>query len=65
MTPRERDIVELSLQGKDNAGIAEALTLTIGNIKNHKRRIYAKLDLTSERDLFTMYIDAMSQSGQA
>ncbi|MFZ1467855.1 MAG: helix-turn-helix transcriptional regulator [Paracoccaceae bacterium] len=65
MTRRERDIVELSLEGKDNAGIAEALDLTIGNVKNHKRRIYAKLDLTSERDLFVMYIDALSQTGQA
>jgi DNA-binding CsgD family transcriptional regulator len=60
LTPRERDIVEAALKGQANAEIAAALHLSVGNVKNHKRRIYAKLDITSERDLLVMYIDAMS-----
>ncbi len=60
LTPRERDIVDLSLKGHDNARISELLDITVGNIKNHKRRVYAKLALAGERDLFVMYIDAMT-----
>lgn len=59
LTPRESDIVALALQGFGSIGIADRLKLSVGNIKNHKRRIYKKLDITSERELFLMYIDAM------
>jgi DNA-binding CsgD family transcriptional regulator len=62
LTPRERDIVEATLKGMGNADIAAALALSVGNVKNHKRRIYAKLDLRGERDLLVMYIDAMTAS---
>ncbi len=61
LTPRERDIVEAGLTGQANADIAAALNLSVGNVKNHKRRIYAKLDITSERDLMAMCIDAISR----
>ncbi|MFX0545118.1 response regulator transcription factor [Roseovarius sp. S1116L3] len=60
LTPREREIVAAALTGEANAGIAAALGLSVGNVKNHKRRIYAKLDIASERDLLAMYIAAMS-----
>ncbi|WP_324751766.1 helix-turn-helix transcriptional regulator [Roseovarius sp. Pro17] len=60
LTPRERDIVELTLNGHASASIAEVLALSVGNVKNHKRRIYGKLDIMSERDLFVRYIQAIS-----
>ncbi len=60
LTPRERDIVELTLKGHASASIAEVLALSVGNVKNHKRRIYGKLDIMGERDLFVRYIQAIS-----
>ena len=60
LTPRERDIVKLTLQGHSTAGIAQTLDLSVGNIKNHKRRIYGKLDITSERELFLLFFTALS-----
>lgn len=63
LTPREREIVEATLKGMGNADIAAALALSTGNVKNHKRRIYAKLDVRGERDLLVMYIDAVAASG--
>lgn len=64
LTPRERDVTGLALRGHSSAGIAKALGLSVGNVKNHKRRIYNKLDITSERELFLMYIEAMSAAVQ-
>lgn len=60
LTRRERDIVGLSLKGHPSASIAVMLSISVGNVKNHKRRIYGKLDITGERDLFVLYIQASS-----
>jgi DNA-binding CsgD family transcriptional regulator len=58
LTPREADVVRLILKGYPTALIAEQLDLSRGTVKNHRRRIYDKLDITTERELFLMYIDA-------
>lgn len=51
LTTRQRQIVALALEGHPNASIARSLNLTVGGVKNHKLRIYQKLDITSEREL--------------
>ncbi|WP_293572787.1 LuxR C-terminal-related transcriptional regulator [Phaeobacter sp.] len=61
LTPRERDIVRLVLQGESSQRIAETLQRSPGTIKNHKRRIYSKLDITCERELILMYVAAVSR----
>lgn len=51
LTPRQSEIVALALEGHPNASIARSLGLTVGGVKNHKLRLYQKLDITSEREL--------------
>ena len=58
LTPRERQVVELILKGYPTSLIAEKFSLSRGTVKNHRRRIYDKLDITTERELFLMYIEA-------
>ena len=58
LSPREREIVRLILSGHLRAGIARKLGLSAGTVKNHRRNIYGKLDITSERELFLQYLDA-------
>ncbi len=53
LTARQKQILALSLQGHPNASIAERLKITIGGVKNHKLRLYQKLDITSERELLS------------
>ena len=50
LSARERDIVRLVLAGHPTAGIAKRLGIAPGTVKNHRRRIYDKLDITSERE---------------
>jgi len=57
LTPRERDVVKHILAGYPTSLIAERLGLSRGTVKNHRRRIYQKLDITTERELFLMYIE--------
>jgi DNA-binding CsgD family transcriptional regulator len=60
LTPRERDIVQLILEGHPTAAIAGRLGIGRGTIKNHRKRIYDKLDITSERELFLLYLQWLS-----
>ena len=58
LSERERQVVSLILAGHPTAGIARKLGLSPGTVKNHRRNIYSKLDITTERELFIQYIDA-------
>ena len=57
LTPRERDIVHLILMGYPNIKIAERLKLSLNTVKNHKKRMYLKLDITTERELFLAFVN--------
>jgi DNA-binding CsgD family transcriptional regulator len=56
LTPRERDIVGLMLLGYPTLKVAERLGLSVNTVKNHKKRLYAKLDITTERELFLNFV---------
>jgi DNA-binding CsgD family transcriptional regulator len=56
LTFRERQIVMLTLEGHPIASIASRLGLKRGTIKNHRLRLYQKLDITTERELFLTYM---------
>ncbi len=55
-TPREREIVRLLLAGFPNSFIARKLEIGIGTVRNHRKRLYTKLDVTSEREIFSLFI---------
>src|SRR5690625_1669902 len=56
LSPREREIVALVLKGHPPSGIASRLGITLATVKNHRRNIYLKLDITSERELFLLHL---------
>jgi DNA-binding NarL/FixJ family response regulator len=45
LTARERDVLALMAEGRSNAGIAEALSITAGVVEKHSANIFAKLGL--------------------
>jgi DNA-binding CsgD family transcriptional regulator len=59
---RERELVDLILAGHPSATIADRLRITLGTVKNHRRRIYDKLDITTERELFLQYFEHLSSA---
>lgn len=56
LTQRESDIVNLILQGFPNSKIAERLNISPGTVKNHRWRLYYKLDITTERELLLLFL---------
>ena len=45
LTPREREVLGLMAEGRSNAGIAEALVLTVSAVEKHVASIFNKLRL--------------------
>ena len=51
LTPRERQIAKLLLQGVPNHGIAERLNLSVRTVENHRTSLYRKLRVNSYGEL--------------
>jgi DNA-binding NarL/FixJ family response regulator len=50
LTPREREVLALMAEGKSNAAIAGALSVSLGGVEKHTQRIFAKLGLLPDDD---------------
>src|SRR5205085_4575276 len=51
LTPREADVLELLQEGLSNKQIAHELSIGIETVRTHTRNIYAKLGISTRRDL--------------
>jgi pimeloyl-ACP methyl ester carboxylesterase/DNA-binding CsgD family transcriptional regulator len=58
LTPRERDLVELIAQGRDNAQIAARLSLSEKTVRNHITSIFAKLGVEHRGQAIVLARDA-------
>jgi DNA-binding NarL/FixJ family response regulator len=50
LTARERDVLALVAQGRDNNGIASALQISEKTVRNHVSAIFAKLNIGSRAE---------------
>ncbi|RDL45546.1 hypothetical protein DN730_00385 [Marinomonas piezotolerans] len=57
LTKREKEVVRYILQGLASASIAEKCFVSEGTIKNHRKNIYRKLCIHSQRDLFRKFLN--------
>lgn len=57
LTPREKQITGLVLQGYSSKAVALQLEISVGTIKVHRKSIYLKLGISSQSELFSLFID--------
>jgi DNA-binding NarL/FixJ family response regulator len=50
LTPREREVLSLMAEGRSNAAIADALSVSLAGVEKHTQRIFAKLGLMPDDD---------------
>lgn len=62
LTPRERQIVRLILGGFPTETIANTLGIGAGTVRNHRKRLYVKLDITTEREVFSLFLGHLARS---
>lgn len=63
LSPSERSVYDLYIQGLTAKEIAENLCLSINTIKTHTKHIYAKLNITSREELL-LYISLLEEIGK-
>lgn len=63
LTPRERQVVELTLRGHSADAIGKMLGISPGTVRIHRRNIYTKLRISSQGELFSAFISAMLGDG--
>ena len=65
LSPREKDVLELMLRGYGTDISAERLDIAVETIRRHRKSIYRKLDVSSQTDLFSLFLNSMSCIGEA
>jgi DNA-binding CsgD family transcriptional regulator len=61
LTERERDVVQLLLRGNSAKAIARGLEISPETARNHMKRIYPKLKVASQAELFALFFKALEQ----
>lgn len=64
LTPREREVVELTLRGHSADALGKLLGISSGTVRIHRKNIYAKLRISSQGELFSAFISAISETPQ-
>lgn len=65
LTARECEIAQLILRGFSVKGAAARLGISPATVKLHRRNLYAKLDISSQTALFSLFIDAVALASNA
>jgi DNA-binding CsgD family transcriptional regulator len=62
LTEREQEITQLLLRGFSTKAIARELGIAPGTVMVHKRNLFAKLEITSQYELFSRFIDRLTKA---
>jgi len=55
ITPREIQVVAQVLEGHSSESISKRLGISVGTVRIHRRNIYARLGISSQQELFSMF----------
>ena len=62
LTVREREIAHLILRGHSVKSTARVLTISPETVRMHRKNLYTKLEISSQAELFALFIDWLTQS---
>ncbi len=63
LTPRETQVVAQVLEGHSSDSIAKDLGISVGTVRIHRRNIYAKLEISSQQELFSIFFNNITSKG--
>ncbi|MFK8035261.1 MAG: helix-turn-helix transcriptional regulator [Hyphomicrobiales bacterium] len=61
ITAREKEIVTLVLRGHSSGSIGQVLGISEGTVKIHRKNAYDKLKISSQAELFSMFLASLSK----
>lgn len=60
LTPREQEVMQLMLKGFSDKYTACLLGISPGTVRNHKKSIFVKLKVTSQGQVFGLFLEALA-----
>jgi DNA-binding CsgD family transcriptional regulator len=60
LSKRECEVVQLILKGHSNKSIAQLLDISVDTVKVYNKRFHAKLQISSQAELFSLFLEAIS-----
>ncbi|MEM9912296.1 MAG: helix-turn-helix transcriptional regulator, partial [Pseudomonadota bacterium] len=64
LSAREAQTLQLILRGHSSKSIARILGNSPETVRAHRKRVYAKLGVTTQGELFSAFLDAVAASPQ-
>ena len=64
LSEREMSIARLVLRGNSSKAIAERLAISPETVKVHRRNLYNKLGISTQPELFSLFIQALGHEGE-
>ena len=65
LSPREAEVVRMMLKGHSSKSMARLLAISPETVKVHRKRIYSKLGLTSQGELFSLFVTSLAAAPMA
>ena len=62
LSNREREVIQYVLRGHSSGSIALNLDVSVTTIKTHRKRAYSKLNISSQSELFSMFLNCVKAS---
>ncbi|MFT4825549.1 MAG: DNA-binding CsgD family transcriptional regulator [Halioglobus sp.] len=59
LTEREAQVINMVLHGHSTKTIAEKLSISMETVKLHRKHAYAKLEISSQAELFYLFLDSL------
>jgi DNA-binding CsgD family transcriptional regulator len=59
LTPREREVAVFTLKGHSAESAGQILGISAGTVRIHRRNIYAKLQINSQGELFSRFLQTL------
>ncbi len=63
LTERECEIARLILHGHSTKSMAAKLDISMETVKVHRRNLYQKLDISSQPELFSLFLESLAVAG--
>jgi DNA-binding CsgD family transcriptional regulator len=60
LSARECEVIQLILKGHSNKAIAQLLDISVDTVKVYNKRFHAKLEISSQAELFSLFLEAIS-----
>jgi DNA-binding CsgD family transcriptional regulator len=59
LTEREKQVINMILRGHSTRSLSEKLSISMETVKLHRKHAYAKLEVSSQAELFYLFIDSL------